>query len=191
MEELRQRRQDTFTESMAESGTVADPRYDAQIPLYTHQTTNFRSIQSDGAYEILCKKETPLTDVELCRIYFARQRYVRDTIKHRLEAMLAGLNQTERALADTDYMLEPTAPTDPNAYQLTFEQIERRNWFDRIHIPPVSKLDFVKALRIVKPSPVSLQSQMALAEFTHQTGEAQTAFGAGLMASGASQLFSD
>ena len=119
-----------------------------------------------------------------CGVYFARQKFVRDTIKHRLEAMLAGLNQTERALADDDYMLEPTAPTDPNAYQLTFEQIERRNWFDRIHIPPVSKLDFIKALRIVKPSPVSLQSQMALEAFTHQTGEAQTAFGA-------SQLFAD
>jgi vacuolar protein-sorting-associated protein 4 len=67
----------------------------------------------------------------------------------------AALAYEPTVLDDLNMMIEPCSPGADNAVEMSLADVSARKWLSRVHLPPVSNSDFVYALTIVKPSPMS------------------------------------
>jgi vacuolar protein-sorting-associated protein 4 len=67
-------------------------------------------------------------------------------------------------------MLEPCSPGHQDAIELSFNDLEQRDWLHRVQLPPVSMSDYMYALSKVKTSPLSM-SLSQYEDFTNKFGE--------------------
>jgi len=74
------------------------------------------------------------------------------------------------ARSGANKMLEPCSPGHDGAFEMDFKEVCDRDWFHKIHLPPVSVMDFRHALSIVKRSPLSRPLEQ-YEQFTESFGE--------------------
>jgi vacuolar protein-sorting-associated protein 4 len=61
---------------------------------------------------------------------------------------------TELVLESDSAMLEPCSPGHPGAIEISFNELEQKDWLHRVQLPPVSMSDYMYALSKVKTSPL-------------------------------------